>query len=178
MSTLKPLDLKILSELMKNSKISDRTLAKKLGVSQPTVTRRRAGLEKKQLLDYTVIPNLKKLGYGIIAITFIKYKPGAKLDLRQQPELFNKKIRDYLELFPNIILMSSGSGLGFQGTSLSVHRTYSEYIKFRRETEMHWSKYINNVESFVISVTGDNVIRLPSFEYFADYIKNTENLNE
>ena len=171
MSTLKPLDLKILSELMKNSKISDRALAKKLGVSQPTVTRRRAGLEKKQLLDYTVIPNLKKLGYGIIAITFIQYKPEAKTGLRQQPEFFNKKIKNYLKLFPNIILMSSGSGLGFQGTAISFHRTYSEYIQFRRETEMLWSDYINSIESFIISVVGDNVIRFPTFKYLANYIE-------
>jgi DNA-binding Lrp family transcriptional regulator len=50
MSTLKDVDLKILSELMKNSKASDRQLAKKIGVSQPTVTRRRARLER-ELID-------------------------------------------------------------------------------------------------------------------------------
>jgi DNA-binding Lrp family transcriptional regulator len=102
MSPLKSLDLKILSELMKNSKISDRAIAKKLGVSQPTVTRRRASLEKQRFLEHTVIPNLKKLGYGIIAITFTKYKPDAKIELKQQPELFNKKIQDYLNYSPTL----------------------------------------------------------------------------
>ena len=62
MATLKDMDFKILAELMKNSKASDRNLAKKLGVSQPTVTRRRAALERRRLLDYTAIPNLKELG--------------------------------------------------------------------------------------------------------------------
>ncbi len=41
MKELKPIDYKILFELMKDSHRSDRQLAKALGVSQPTVTRRR-----------------------------------------------------------------------------------------------------------------------------------------
>jgi len=45
MTKLKVIDYKILFELTKNSKISDRKLAKKVGVSQPTITRRRAKLE-------------------------------------------------------------------------------------------------------------------------------------
>ena len=47
MKDLKPIDYKILFELMKDSHRSDRQLAKALGVSQPTVTRRRAMLRRK-----------------------------------------------------------------------------------------------------------------------------------
>ncbi|UCE96610.1 MAG: AsnC family protein [Candidatus Bathyarchaeota archaeon] len=43
---LKKIDYMILFKLTKNSKFSDRKLARKFGVSQPTVTRRRAALEK------------------------------------------------------------------------------------------------------------------------------------
>ena len=48
---------------MKNSKLSDRKLSKKIGVSQPTVTRRRARLEKEILDGYTAIPKWTELGY-------------------------------------------------------------------------------------------------------------------
>jgi DNA-binding Lrp family transcriptional regulator len=41
------LELKVISELMKNSKLSDRALAKKIGVSQPTITRARRKLQEK-----------------------------------------------------------------------------------------------------------------------------------
>ena len=47
----KPTDYKILFELMKDSHRSDRQLARSLGVSQPTVTRRRAMLENKFIED-------------------------------------------------------------------------------------------------------------------------------
>ena len=41
---LKPIDYELVSELIKNSRLSDRQVAKKMNVSQPTVTRRRGEL--------------------------------------------------------------------------------------------------------------------------------------
>src|SRR3989304_9887091 len=63
--------LVLLQELVKNSKRSDRDLAKILGVSQPTLTRMRKRLERDSyILDYTAIPNMTKLGFEITAFTF------------------------------------------------------------------------------------------------------------
>ncbi len=66
MKELKPIDYKILFELMKDSHRSDRQLAKALGVSQPTVTRRRAMLEENYIEGYTVIPKFGQIGFEII----------------------------------------------------------------------------------------------------------------
>ena len=74
MDDLKPIDYKILWELIKNSRRSDRQLARVLHISQPTVTRRRALLEKKLIDGYTAIPKWKNIGYEIFAITFTKIK--------------------------------------------------------------------------------------------------------
>jgi len=50
----------LLYELMKNSKRSDRELAKVVGVSQPTITRTRKNLEKTEYIhEYTIMPPLK-----------------------------------------------------------------------------------------------------------------------
>ena len=76
MRKLKPLDYKLLFELMKNAKRSDRQLAKLMGVSQPTVSRRRAFVEKELIDGYTTVPKWEKLGYEILAITLIKTKSG------------------------------------------------------------------------------------------------------
>jgi DNA-binding Lrp family transcriptional regulator len=74
MKELKPLDYRLISELIKNSRRSDRELAKALHVSQPTVTRRRALIEKELIDGYTTIPKWEKLGYELFAITFVKIK--------------------------------------------------------------------------------------------------------
>jgi DNA-binding Lrp family transcriptional regulator len=74
MRRLKEIDNKIISELLKNSKQSDRALAHRLGVSQPTVSRRRLMLEKTAIDTYTLIPKWDQLGYEILAINFVKIK--------------------------------------------------------------------------------------------------------
>lgn len=66
--------LKLLFALIKNSKRSDRDLAKILGFSQPTVTRGRKALEKEAIKQYTIIPKLPYLGFDIIALTFSRTK--------------------------------------------------------------------------------------------------------
>ena len=63
MKDLKPIDYGIFAELVKNARLSDRQLAKILNVSQPTITRRRNELEKRGLLDYTAILDIRKLGF-------------------------------------------------------------------------------------------------------------------
>ena len=71
---LTSLDLGILSELMKEAKMSDREVAERLRVSQPTVTRRRKRLEKAGIVrEYTAIPDFQRVGYHIMAITLLKY---------------------------------------------------------------------------------------------------------
>ena len=63
-------------ELLKNSKESDRKLARKLGVSQPTITRTRNKLEREGFIrSYTIFPNWRKLGFEILALTFVKMDP-------------------------------------------------------------------------------------------------------
>lgn len=71
---MKNFELKLISELMKDSRRSDRQLAKIIGVSQPTVTRLRNKLEKEGYLkEYAAIPDFRKLGFEIIAITFTTF---------------------------------------------------------------------------------------------------------
>lgn len=69
---MKDIKSKLLFELLKNSKRSDRELAKVLGVSQPTITRRRKELEKTAIEEYTIIPKWEKFGYEIAAFTFLE----------------------------------------------------------------------------------------------------------
>ena len=103
MKKLKDVDYEIISELIKNSKISDRKLAKRIGVSQPTVTRRRAGLEKEGLIEYTGIPNFAKLGIDIMAFHFFHWKSEGQ----QTPikiEEFMEKVEEFVSKHPSLSL--------------------------------------------------------------------------
>jgi DNA-binding Lrp family transcriptional regulator len=165
MEKLKPIDYTILSALMKNSKISDRQLAKQIGVSQPTVTRRRARLEKEKLLDYTAIPNLAKLGFEIMALTFAtSKKPGV-------PEEQIPKAKSFFEKRDDVIFVSTGSGLERDRVNVSLHKSYSDYVEFVRALEKEWGGSMENRTSFIVSLKSDTIIRYPTFKHLGDYIK-------
>jgi DNA-binding Lrp family transcriptional regulator len=167
MKELKSIDYEIVSELIKNSRLSDRQLAKILKTSQPTVTRRRRELEKERLLDYTAIPDLKKLGFEILAITFGKWKT----------ELYgNRKIeaaKDFLSKHPNIIFVSTGMGIDYDRVAISFHKTYSDYSLFMRELMQEWEQYVSSPQSFIISLRSDNILRNLTFKHLAKNFKQS-----
>ncbi len=150
MLNLKGIDHKILTVLMNNSKTSDRQLAKEIGVSQPTVTRRRARLERDLIAAYTAIPKWTKLGYEIVALTFIQgrdrvIKPG------ERKEAFEKS-SDWFSKEPNVIFAAAGSGIGQHGVIISVHKKYASLADFERRLRVALSEYISNTATFIIDI--------------------------
>ena len=90
---MKKNDWKLISELMKNSRRSDRELARTIGVSQPTVNRMIKKLEKEGYIkEYTMIPDFSKLGYKILAITFFKYKQSFDAEKVKKARKFSMKV--------------------------------------------------------------------------------------
>jgi len=153
MKDLKSIDYGIFAELVKNPRLSDRQLAKNLNVSQPTITRRRAQLEKMGLLDYTAILDIRKLGYEILAITFGRLQSEKPNDKKVEPS------EDFLSKHPEMLLVSSGRGLNYDRVVLSVHRSYSEFSQFITELRQQWRKYLVDPESFIISLQSDKILR-------------------
>ena len=170
MMITKDIDLKILSGLMKNSKISDRKLADSIGVSQPTVTRRRAKLEKELSLDYTAIPDFAKLGMEIMAFHFTSWKPESYEGLSHKKD-FMERMDKWFSGESNIIFASSGDGLGTRRVAITVHKDYSDFVKFKAKVEKDWSPHLGRYETFIVSLESGNVRRPLTFKYLADYIK-------
>ena len=149
-------------ELLKNSKESDRKLAKKLGVSQPTITRVRSKLEREGFIkEYTIIPDLRKLGFEIMALTF------TKMDPKIVSEELIGKVREYAAKFSNSIFASTGEGIGMTGVIISLHKDYRDYSQklslFRRD----WGALMEDIQSFVM-VTNEGVVKDLSFSYLGE----------
>lgn len=174
---LKEIDYTILFELVKNSKISDRKLARILGVSQPTITRRRAILEKEDLLDYTAIPNLKKLNLEIVSFNFVSWKPEVDIDINRRPEEYYDRSRELLSKHPNLIFVSTGRGLGMTRIAISLHKDYSDYVKFVRQFKIDWGKYLAKFESFIVSLKSDKIVRSFTFKHISEYMKQLDMLS-
>ena len=137
----------LLRELLKNSKRSDRELAKILKVSQPTITRARHNLEKNGMIqDYTIIPDFKKMGFEILALTFVKMHPEILT-----PQV-TEEAKKYSAKWPNTIFASTGEGLGMTGVIMSFHPDYTDYHRKLNLLRVDWKDFTEDVQSFVVSL--------------------------
>jgi DNA-binding Lrp family transcriptional regulator len=169
---LKELERKLLSELMKNSRRSDRELAKALGVSQPTTTRLRTKLEKEGYIkEYTIIPNFNKIGYTIMALNFVKLDP--KLT-DHEVEGFRKTHPDTMGKDPfGVVLIQRGIGLGYDSVIVSFHQDYASYDAFRKHTKRSMGANITEVNTFLINLENDTLP--PTFSFLARQILKSDN---
>ncbi len=147
--SIKKTDLKLLFEFVKDCKRSDREIAKLVGVSQPTITRKRAKLVETGLIkQFTAIPSLDKIGYEIAALTFTSMKTSAVENL----ENLRNKERDWARKRDEIVFASAGLGMGKDKVTVSVHKNYTDYQKFLTELRTYWAENINDVQSFILSL--------------------------
>ena len=154
----KQLVTKLLIELLKNSKESDRSLAKKLGVSQPTITRTRNKIERAGLIrSYTIMPDWRKLGFEILVLTFVKMHPEVVSE-----ELF-KKLKKYAAKFPSVFFAARGQGLGMTGVIMSLHKDYRDYAQKIAKFRQDWAQYLDDIQSFVM-ITDEGEIKEFSFK--------------
>lgn len=162
----KDIDYKIISELLKNSKLSDRSLAKKLGVSQPTASRRRMILEKTVIDNYTLVPKWDKIGYEILAINFIKIKLAIATD--EKYNAVRERGMKWLMKQPNIIMAGASRGMGMDAFNISLHKSYAEYDQWFRNFRGEWGDLVDDIQSVLINLLGEEIIKPLNFKYISE----------
>ena len=152
---MREIEWMVLSELMKNAKLSDRDMARKIGSSQPTVTRVRRKLEKNGYIrEYTVIPNFRKLGYEILAVTLFKYKK--RTDAEK-----TKKVKKMLgDSFKNdgpfeIIMAEMGMGGRYNAIMISIHRDYKSFMGLMNWAQQFYDLELDEVGSFLVNLAAE-----------------------
>lgn len=159
---MKPISLKLVSELLKNSRKSDREIAKKLRISQPTVSRMRNALEKEGVIqEYSIVPDFVKLGYEIVAISCVRAK--IRTDCME-------RAKKWVVKHPNIVLMAKAEGAGKNAVMVSLHRNYTEFSRFVAETQVDWQDDIETYDTMLISLQGA-VVRAFSLRTLADDVQ-------
>jgi DNA-binding Lrp family transcriptional regulator len=152
-------NLRLLFALIKGARRSDRDLSKVLKISQPTVTRKRTKFEKEGYIkEYTVVPDLAKIGYDFVAVTFLSFA-------EDRPELFDKA-REWTKSRPSIIYAVNGEGMGMNSIMVSIHMNYASYSKLITELRRDWQPNLKNIETFIISLARPELLIKPfSFRY-------------
>ena len=159
---MKKIMMKLLSELLKDSSRSDRKLGKILGVSQPTVSRTRNKLVKDEVIQqFTIIPDLSKMGYEIVAFTLLKFS-------QRSPELIEKG-REWAKRQPNIIFAGDGEGAGMDAIMISVHKNYACLTRLIDKLRLDWQPDLKEISTFISSVSRPELIVKPfSLKYIAE----------
>jgi DNA-binding Lrp family transcriptional regulator len=155
--------VKLLKELIRNSRRSDRELAKTLKVSQPTVTRNRK-LAESYIRSYTIVPEFRKIGYEILAITFAKAKTLDKREAETKQEITRKWTMQHA----NVFFASDGEGLGKDTVMLSLHKDYSKYADFMRGYTVDFADSVTDVQSFIVSLRTGTITKPFDVKYFAE----------
>ncbi len=154
---------RLLFELLKDSKRSDRELAKILGVSQPTVTRMRHALVEEGIVqEFTAIPDFAKLGYEIMALTIAKAK--ATLGPDEQ-----EKARKLVLEEPRVIFVASAEGMGRNGVMISFHKSYSDYHDFITNLKLGSEGYMEDVGTMLVSLKSPMIVKPLSLSYLAHH---------
>ena len=170
--TLKDLEVKMLSEIVKNSRRSDRELAKAIGTSQPTATRIRAKLEKEGYIkEYTAIPDLIKIGHTIMALTFLKFDQ--KTAVVQNDYEFKKSHFEAIsqDSTAAVLLAKQGLGLGYDKVLISFHPNYAAFDKFQLYVKEKMGANLLDVNAFLINLV-DEKNNLPfTFKLLANQIR-------
>ncbi len=152
---------KLLFELLKDSKRSDRELAKVLGVSQATVSRMRNGLVKDGVIrEFTIIPDFVKMGYTIMAISSVKTKTAMTPELREKGEKWMNK-------HSNVIFASRVYGMGKNGVMISLHKNYADFSNFKAEQELYLGDDVESVDTMLISLE-ERIVKPLSLKYLAE----------
>jgi len=166
---MKEVEYKLISELAKNSRRSDRELAKTVGVSQPTVTRMMQKLRQQGIIrEYTIVPDFDKLGYEILAFTFLRHE-------KQIPEEEHKKlIEKALELEKksgsSTIMVLNGAGLGSDRIIVSYHESYTTFLNYVKHMRRLADYNIAYVDSFLVSLSDKTNLRPLTLSVLAEHI--------
>ena len=168
---MKILEWRLILELLKSGRKSDRKLAKELKVSQPTISRTRKRLEDKGYIKkYTIEPDFPKIGYQILALTFVKIDNTLKT---ADIENARKNATVFMKSKPNIVMLEKGTGMGYDGVLMSYHKDYasfSEYIDTLKEVDyLDFSR----VDSFVVNLLDKQQYRSHTYSTLAKHLLDT-----
>jgi DNA-binding Lrp family transcriptional regulator len=153
--------LRLLLEYLKDSNRSDRQLSKTLGVSQATVSRLKSKMLKDgQILHFSAIPDLGKMGYEIMAFSFVKFKLDHVNEIQDMA-------KEWAETNPQILFTSRAQGMGADALSISVHKDYAAYKSFLANNRECWGDLMETVNFILVDLHGELTKPL-SFKSLAD----------
>ncbi|TET56887.1 hypothetical protein E3J51_04140 [Candidatus Bathyarchaeota archaeon] len=55
--------------------------------------------------------------------------------------------------------------------NITLHRSYSDYVDYMKNREQKWGEFPDIIDSFVVSLRSDNILRPLTLKYLGEHIK-------
>lgn len=142
-------ETQVLLELLKNAKIADQEIARRIGTSRPTVIKVRKRLEKTGVITgYGVNVNYDLAGLHVLATSFVRWDNFAK-------KIEMQRYINYVKRHPCVIRFSSGEGVGSMTMMVeSAHATLGDYELFWHDLQEKGGENVSEVQIFLSTVAG------------------------
>ncbi len=123
-------NLQVLFALMALCGKSDREIARILEISNTTLSRRRRKLEQDGYIkEYTIIPDLHKMGLEVIVFSF-----SSTTDVVTPVQ--SKEAHDLIQKYPEILCILQDQGLeGTNWLGITVHKNYDGFIDLSKKVQ-------------------------------------------
>ncbi len=140
-------ELQILLEILKEGRVSDQEIARRLKTSRPGIALIRKKLENKGIiLGYFPLIDFKKIGLDIQAITTFNWK-----DFSKQEEL--EEIKDFLRKNPSVIAeMESAIANEKTHAIMSLHTDIKQLEKLVKKIREKGKSNIENIEVMATTI--------------------------
>lgn len=147
-------------------------MAKKLNVSQPTISRTRKKLEKEGYIkEYTIIPDYHKLGFQIVSFTLAKLKKGVSEDALIEMRKETNQILQSENV--SAILTMRGTGLDADYITVSFHESYDTYRRTISQIRQTPILEVAGTRTFIASL-GESHFRPLTHSALAQYLARME----
>ena len=156
----------VLFELLKNPRRSDAELARILGVWRSTVTRHRKKLERDGIIqEYTLIPDLRKLGYETLVFWFFKIKSSYRLE---ENAVSYRKLQEWLAGYPEVLFANSGLFGEWNVLIVSLHKNFDDLQEYSRKVSSYLADIVEGSLNVTMSLKRESMIKPFSLKYLRE----------
>lgn len=106
-------------------------------------------------------------GFKIMAFIFVKSRRENSLKPGKYEESL-QKARAWFVKHSNVIFAGPGGGMGWDIACVSLHKSYSEFVQFKREHDTQFSDMIMESASFIADMNPQVIVKPLNLGYLAD----------
>ena len=168
LTKLSNVEKRVLFGLIKYPDIPDSKIADNIGVTRQVVSKLKKSFETEGIIKTLRIPNLKKLGFEILAVSHFRHNPTISTDNQE------KAIKQVITDFPQIFMISTN----LESLIISISRDYTEFQELKNiaHSELKEKKYlIDDPQIDIFSIPKLNTIVEHNY---ASLVEKILNLNQ